>query len=61
MVEELPKHKDFASFSIHEKDNFDRQTIRAMNAAEVLKRRIKAIYEKEAQDLKAERKIKDVC
>ncbi|KAE9554566.1 hypothetical protein FO519_002205 [Halicephalobus sp. NKZ332] len=59
VVEELPKHKDFTSFSIHEKDNFDRQTIRAMNAAEVLKRRIKAMYEKEAQDLKAERKIRD--
>uniref|UniRef100_A0AC35FVX3 USP8 dimerisation domain-containing protein n=1 Tax=Panagrolaimus sp. PS1159 TaxID=55785 RepID=A0AC35FVX3_9BILA len=48
VVEELPKHKDYATFSLTEKDNYDRQTIRAMNTAEVLKRRIKAKYEQDA-------------
>uniref|UniRef100_A0AC34Q5V9 USP8 dimerisation domain-containing protein n=1 Tax=Panagrolaimus sp. JU765 TaxID=591449 RepID=A0AC34Q5V9_9BILA len=59
VVEELPKHRDFANFSLNDKDNFDRQTISAMNAAEVLKRRIKTMYEKQAQDLKAEIRAKD--
>uniref|UniRef100_A0A914C2M6 USP8 dimerisation domain-containing protein n=1 Tax=Acrobeloides nanus TaxID=290746 RepID=A0A914C2M6_9BILA len=54
VVEELPKHRDYQSFTPDEKDRFDRQTIHAMNTAEFLKRKIKTLYEEEAITKKSE-------
>lgn len=50
MIEELPKHKDFRNLLPGEVETYNRQSISAMNTAEILKRQIKDAYEREAHE-----------